>query len=795
MPSTVIGLMRGVGDRITDADDAFLRIVGYTRDDLERGALSWRAMTPPEFMPLDEAGIEQARRAESGGFTVPYQKEFFRQDGSRVPVLLCCAFVPGAPPDTWMGYVVDLSLPGVASLQPDDAGRPLTGVDAAIFHGRLIGELVRERSRLHAIFDSTSSMMWSVDRELRLTSANAAFQTRVSALAGRPLAIGEPVLTDMYPAPVLAEWQAWYAEVLAGTPLVRQTNYGLDTGQRTFAHVLTPYRDAAGVVIGVAGVSHDITALVHAERRAANRERDLLEAQRIARVGSWEWDPHRDVVTWSDTMRDIFGWPYDRPAPTFAEHGLLLTAESWERLQAVVRRSIETASAYEIEAELRAGAPSRYIVARGEPRLGPHGELHGVHGVVMDITERRLAEETRRRLEHQLVQSQKMQALGQLAGGVAHDFNNILTSILLQLGTMREELADQPYLAASVEEVDRAARRASALTQQLLMFSRRQAPDLRITEVNAVVHDFLRMLRRLIGEQYTVEFDACPQPLFVQGDRSMLEQVIMNLVVNARDAMPPGGHVRIATHQGVIADDAVPSWPGAVAGPYVELLVQDTGSGIAPAHRERLFEPFFTTKAPGTGTGLGLATTYGIVSQHGGWIEFDSVVGEGTTFRVRLPQVMAPRTMSPRAADAATLSGDRAQRAFTPATSGAARARILLVEDETALRMLVERTLTQHGYEVVPAADAAQALACWHDLPTFDLVLSDIVLPGERSGVDIMRALRAERPALRGLFMTGYTEAMEQPQFAERLGGRVLRKPFDAATLLEAVEAELRTTD
>jgi signal transduction histidine kinase len=504
----------------------------------------------------------------------------------------------------------------------------------------------------------------------------------------------------------------------------------------------------------------------------------------MARVGSWDWDRAHDSVTWSDSLRELFAWPSEKPVPSFAQQADLYTPESWARLQRAAAATMESGHPYELELELCIDGPVRWIVARGEPRYDAKGAFVGIHGVVMDVTERHVAEQTRLRLESQLLQSQKMQALGQLAGGVAHDFNNILTSILLQLGTIRDEVGDQPYVASSVEELDRAARRASALTQQLLMFSRRQAPDLRRTDLNGIVHDFSRMLQRLLGEQYTLEFAPSATPTCVLGDRGMLEQVLMNLVINARDAMKPGGRIQVRTRGRAVTAAELPSDAQVALAPgrFIELSVTDSGCGIPLDMQARVFEPFFTTKAAGSGTGLGLATAYGIVAQHGGWMEFTSTPERGTSFRVCLPEC-----------DGEEARGVRGGAGVMPAAAAEAarKARVLLVEDEVALRALIERTLRQHGYEVTAAPDVSTAEKVWMGPGSFELLLSDVVLPGARTGIDLVRQLRERDASLRTLLMTGYTEEMDLPGFEERVGSPVLHKPFDVSTLLEAVSSAL----
>jgi PAS domain S-box-containing protein len=396
-----------------------------------------------------------------------------------------------------------------------------------------------------------------------------------------------------------------------------------------------------------------------------------------------------------------------------------------------------------------------------------HGRLVRVWGSQRDVSERRV-------LEEQLRQAQKLEAVGRLAGGIAHDFNNILTAILGTSDLMLDDLPGDHPVRADVQEVRKAALRAAELTRQLLAYSRRQvlAPD-RI-DLNAVVAGLEPMLRRLIGadvELITALVDGLPA---VRADAGQIEQVILNLVVNARDAMPQGGRLRIATDVADLASGSPARPPALAPGRYVQLSVSDTGVGMGPEIRAHLFEPFFTTKEVGKGTGLGLATVYGIVDQSGGVITVESAAGRGTTMRILLPPAGA--------------AADDDQPAPPPADGApAAGQTILVVEDEEAVRTLTRRALEGAGYRVLAAVSGADALALMTRHPAPDLLLTDLVMPG-MSGREVARRLTQRSPGLPVLYMSGYSD---DAALRQDLDQPLLQKPFDVESLLRHVRLAL----
>ena len=397
------------------------------------------------------------------------------------------------------------------------------------------------------------------------------------------------------------------------------------------------------------------------------------------------------------------------------------------------------------------------------PVRGGGGEISHFVCVKRDVSQRR-------RLEDQLRQSQKMEAVGRLAGGIAHDFNNILGVIMGYGEIVQRRITGDDALRGKVVEIVRAAERAAGLTRQLLAFSRKQVLQPRILDLNLVVADMDEMFHRLIGENISLR-TSLQDPLgSVRADPGQIEQVLMNLVVNARDAMPGAGSLLIETGEVYLDAAALVLHPGAKPGPYVRLAVSDTGSGMDRDTVTRIFEPFFTTKVLGEGTGLGLATVYGIVEQSGGHVDVYSEVGRGTTFKVYLPRTEAATIPDPIA--------------VVPPPPQAAAETVLLVEDEGSLRTIVSETLTLGGYSVLEAATPRQALELAASHPgRIDVVLTDVIMP-EMSGREMAELLRPLRPGAPVVYMSGYTDDAIGHHGMLDPGTLFLQKPFTADALL-----------
>jgi PAS domain S-box-containing protein len=381
-------------------------------------------------------------------------------------------------------------------------------------------------------------------------------------------------------------------------------------------------------------------------------------------------------------------------------------------------------------------------------------------------------------LEGQLRQSQKMEAVGQLAGGVAHDFNNIIVALLMQIDLLEMGGALSAEVDAGLKQIRAVAGRAAELTRQLLLFSRRQVMQPRPLDLNELVANFARLLQRLIREDVRLQLQLHPVPLRVHADPGMLEQVLMNLAVNARDAMPGGGQLLIETTETNVDQAEAELNPEAVPGAYVCISVSDTGGGVPPEILPRIFEPFFTTKEVGKGTGLGLATVFGIVKQHNGWLKVDNEPGRGATFRIYLPATAAP-------ASAAAPAASRAKPAGGSET-------ILLAEDELMVRKLVRSILERHGYQVLAADTGVEALKLWREhRGSVALLLTDLVMPGGLSGLELARQMQAENSLLKVVFISGYSAEIAGRELQLHSGENFVQKPFTTEQLLDTLRRSL----
>jgi signal transduction histidine kinase/DNA-binding response OmpR family regulator len=386
-------------------------------------------------------------------------------------------------------------------------------------------------------------------------------------------------------------------------------------------------------------------------------------------------------------------------------------------------------------------------------------------------------EEALQKAQEDLRQSQKLEAIGQLAGGIAHDFNNLLAVIRgnADLGRM-EAVNFSKEVTEYLDQISAASERAANLTRQLLAFSRKQMMRSGPVELDGVITNLSKMLERIIGEDIALRCHHAAGLPLVQADIGMLEQVLVNLVVNARDAMPGGGQLHISTERQTFMDGSDPSHPEARAGEFVCLTVKDTGTGISPENMPRIFEPFFTTKGVGKGTGLGLATVYGIVQQHQGWVEVSSKVGVGTTFRIYLQALQCARpALNSLAPEAEPPRGDET---------------ILLVEDEPALRSITRLLLERFGYRVVEACSGPEALKVWESAaPEVDLLLTDVIMPEGMSGRKLAESLRGKKASLKVIFLTGYGGEVlaGSSEFLRQTNSYFLQKPCPPRELLRAV--------
>jgi two-component system, cell cycle sensor histidine kinase and response regulator CckA len=480
-------------------------------------------------------------------------------------------------------------------------------------------------------------------------------------------------------------------------------------------------------------------------RTAEERMRFALEA---AHVGIWDMDYTTGVTQWSAAFVERVH-PDDREA----------------MVETVAKAMTSGADFSTLSRSLAPDGTARWLAGSGRILLGEHGEpVRGV-GISLDVTERRT-------LEAQFHQAQKMEAIGQLAGGVAHDFNNLLTVILGYCELLLADRDPDDPRQADIAEIQKAGERAAGLTRQLLAFSRKELIQPTLLDLNVIVADMRVMLGRLIGEDVTIVLGLGPSLALVTADRGQVEQILLNLAINARDAMPNGGTLTIGTANVDLAEHDANTRFSMKPGPGVALTVTDTGTGMTPAVQAHLFEPFFTTKELGKGTGLGLATVRGIVTRSGGSVTVDSEVGRGTSFIVYFPRadaadlVVAPPLVAPQRTGILT---------------------VLVVEDEAGLREVTKRLLGRQGYTVLVAANANEALGLFDANPSIDLLLTDVVMPGS-SGPQLVRQLVERRPALKVIYMSGYTDETIVHHGVLNPGIAFLHKPFTSQTLERKIQ-------
>jgi PAS domain S-box-containing protein len=677
-------------------------------------------------------------------------------------------------------------------------------------------------------------------------------------------------------------------------------------------------------------VSHERRAPSESERTAVEaklrlRERDLVEAHRIARLGTWRWNRLTDTVTWSDEVYRIFSRDPRLPPPTYAQHPEAYTPDSWFRLGAAVDRAIATGEPYELDLEVpQPEGPSRWITARGEVEAYDHDIVTHLRGTIQEITDRKRAEErltisenryrslakasaqivwsatiageamnelrdwdeftgqsagasagygwadaihpedraltvaawqvalttggpfeveqrlrrhdgeyrhmavrgtpvrdrtgtivewvgthtditeqrrvmadlvrlnttleervearTRelQKVEEALRQAQKMEAIGQLTGGIAHDFNNLLTGIMGSLEVVRRRINRLPLPEDErAEQVNRfidaataSATRAAALTHRLLAFARRQPLDMRPTNVAALIHGMTELVQRTLDEQVHLRIAVAPDCWHTLTDANQLESSILNLSINARDAMRHGGFLTIAATNVTLDAETTRALGEIAAGDYVRMTVTDTGVGMAQEVRERAFEPFFTTKPTGLGTGLGLSMVYGFARQSGGFVHLASDIGTGTTVTIYLP----------RAAEIA-----RTEDAPPSAAPSGFGETVLVIDDVDAVRMLMVDVLADRGYDVIEAENGSQAIPIINSSRKIDLLVTDVGLPG-LNGREIAGHARTRRPGMKVLFVTGYAAEAAAIQGFLEPGMALITKPF----LIEQLASKVR---
>jgi len=666
------------------------------------------------------------------GAELPAEVSFLRNDGALVSTIVSISRLPadGERDARFISFVVDIT----SRRQVEDALR-------------------RSDAYYRVLTTAAQDHIFVINHEDRVEYVNqaAAEQLRTTpdrVIGKRRSEIFPPEVADRQGAnlrKVLAEGEPLYAE---GRTMYLDREVWLSTW-------LAPIPDDNGNVTAVLGLSRDMTARKRAEdelRAAEQRLRVVLSNLPLVL-----WASNREgVATFcaGQALQALGIAPQEVVGRRLEEVGV----EPFTGLGAHVRRGLAGES-FSSQIDVH----DLTFEAWSVPLRDEKQTITGATGVIVDITERR-------RLETELSNAQKMEAIGRLAGGIAHDFNNNLTAILGYVDMILGQIGNDKPISRDLQEVQRAAERSAGLVRRLLAFGRRQIIQPREVNLNSIIEGLTPMLERLIGEPIQVIVTLDPDLRSTVGDAGQIEQVIMNLSLNARDAMPSGGVLTIATRNATAQDRL----PVAAAGPYVMVTIRDTGIGMDAGTKERLFEPFFTTKPVGKGTGLGLSTVYGIVKQLGGFISVDSEVGKGATFRIFLPA-----------------SGRVPDIVQTGAKSGpvaVGRETILLVEDEDAVRRFAKHALERHGFHVLDAASPEEALMLASaGSDRIALLLTDVVMP-HSSGPELADRLKKTCPELPVLYMSGYPASMVMHGAQPDASVRLLPKPFTTADLLANIE-------
>ncbi len=642
-------------------------------------------------------------------------------------------------------------------------------------------QIETDQDNLRALRAELSAMQSSEDQILsRRTAAKRTAENRLQAtvVAGGLLGlIGGLIAAFLFTTSIarrVGQVEADAHKVAAGIPVTSHVE-----GSDAIARLATTLKETANLV----SQQKEELRAAHAEleQRVAERTAQLTDANEELRSANevrqavllssplaiFALDREGKITFWNPAAERMFGWSQaeviDRPLPIIPEE---LKGEEQQWLELFLKG--ESLSGVERTRVRRDGTRIEVSIWTA-PLRDAEGKISGTLAIDGDITQRKL-------LEEQFRQSQKLEAIGRLAGGVAHDFNNLLTVIMGYVEMLILEAHDRPELVDYAQEVQYAADRASALTAQLLAFSRRQLSQPKVLDLNEVVTHSMKLLRRVIGEDIEIATHLDPQLAQVKADPIHIDQVIMNLVVNARDAMGHGGRLTIDTANVMLDEHYVGLHIGVKPGPYVMLAISDTGTGMSDETKSRLFEPFFTTKDAGKGTGLGLSIVYGIVKQNGGEILVYSELGRGTTFKIYFPAAGMPADLAAAEQRASGMHGSET---------------VLVCEDEAGIRKLVVAMLTKQGYKVLEAEKPPDAIAILRDYKgVIHLLLTDIVMP-QINGFELAKRARELRGGIHVLYMSGYTDNHVGANWTVDPDTPFLHKPFSATTLAHKVREAL----
>lgn len=732
--------------RIVDANDTILRLSGYSRADLESGILSWQKLTPPEW--VDKVRAEMKKLDVTGNFG-PCEKEYVRKDGSR-----------------WMGFFVGARLhDGTTVVYAIDITRDK---EAERHLAEIRDESERMKRLNEAIMSSTPDLVYVFDLNHRFIYANEAL-LKMWGLTWEAAA-GKTLLEIGYEKWHAAMHDREIDQVIATKQPVRgEVPFTGTQGRRMYDYIFVPVYGADGEVEAIGGTTRDITERKRAEEALRKSEENFREAFEHAPVGIAITELEGRFIHVNDAYCDMLGYSREELlCHEMSFQKLTHPEDIGENLEAFNRLLSSEIPAFFLEKRyIRKDGRIIWVRASVTLRRDVTGNPVQAVAIIEDIT-------VRKETEEQLRQSQKMEAIGRLAGGVAHEFNNMLNVILGYSEMLGSQLTEESPLHKYAREIGKAARRSAEITGKLLAYSRKQAIQPKVIDLNENIWNQKIMLTRLIGEAIQIDFQPGADLWPVRIDPSQVDQIMTNLAVNSRDAIPGTGTVTINTRN--IHLDQPDTPPDLPPGDYVKLTFRDNGIGMDKAVQEKIFEPYFTTKDVGKGTGLGLSTVYGIVKQNSGAIEVLSKPGEGTTFAVYFPRIRA------EAEGAATEKEYPLSRGFET---------VLIVEDEKQVLQLAEMILKEAGYNVMPASTPREAIdIALRNKGKIDLLISDMIMP-EMDGQALISKLSSISPIFRTIFMSGYTDEVLAGIDLSKGDVNFIKKPFTVQSLTQKVREVL----
>ena len=703
-----------------------------------------------EFNPGDawadpNGRVELVKVLQEKGFVCDYEGEFIRRDGTHLWILFSATIFHEQ--GFLEGSIVDIT----ARRQAEDALR-----ESQLF------------------LENLTDIAYMADVNGNLTWVNPAVK-RITGLPPEEI-IGKPFL-PLFVEEDHASLVKVYKRTLMGESLENTLSF---TSGVTCHFTSLPRRTKTGEIIGTFGIARDVTGSLRTEKALKESEKRLQKAQMVAKIGNWEYDISTGKVWGSEEAFRIYG--IERKSEFLplddVESHIVDAKRVNQALVDLIAKNERYDIEFEIKPENREGLTTIHSIAElvNDENSNPAKVL----GIIQDITDSKAKEKERIKLQDQLEQAHKMESVGRLAGGVAHDFNNML-GVILGHTEMALDLLDPAHpIHADLQEIRKAGERSADLTRQLLAFARKQTISPKVLDLNETVESMLKMLRRLIGEDIDLawlpEAGLCP----VKVDPAQIDQILANLCVNARDAIAGVGKVTIETHMVTFDEAYCADHAGFVPGEFVLLAISDNGCGMDKETLGSIFEPFFTTKGTDKGTGLGLATVYGIVKQNDGFINVYSEPGQGTTFRIYLPRHMG--------------KAGRTRREGPAEPAGRGSETILLVEDEPAILNITTMMLQRLGYTVLEASTPGEAIRLAREhMGEIDLLMTDVVMP-EMNGRDLAKNLLSLYPNVKRLFMSGYTADVIAHHGVLDEGVHFIQKPFSKKDLAAKLREALRVS-